>query len=58
LQAGDGSGQPLIHRLTEGVLPVWPTGSNLIEKDDMRKSLEWWGEIKKRQKLTTTAFSN
>ena len=26
LQAGDGGGQPLIHRLTGGVLQAWPTG--------------------------------
>jgi len=25
LWAGDGDGQPLLHLLTKGVLPMWPT---------------------------------
>jgi hypothetical protein len=32
LRAGDGGGQPLFHRLTEGVLPAWPTEWQLNSK--------------------------
>ena len=46
---------PLIDRGSAAGVANWIAIK--FKKDAVRKSLEWWGKIKKRQKLTTTAFS-